>query len=291
MQPSRDFEGHDIHALPHLDVGSHRLLLFEIEAISLRSDIASGRAPLHWRSLPVSRHATPQPPDPASAACRRETLARSGFVKTYQPDYEFPTFRTVAFEADEMRDGFATKRLVPRGQVEVDNDRSRWPCFFPSSLGLITIDAGNGAASAFPCGSTAIVSRHPLTIAICVTYARINARYAPRASLELLRKSGRFGCGVPVYRADVLEAVTYLGSVSFGDQRDKLQHCGLPTVRLGRSAAFPTSPVHFDCRIVREVRLGTHVLILGEVDEIFVRRDVDAETPLEWCPWAGARAP
>lgn len=293
VRPARDFDGQDIHAVPFVDVGSHRLLLLEIEAISLRSDIAVGRAPLHWRSLPTWRRSTPQPAQPSGAACRRAMPARGSFVKAYQPDYVFPAPETVAFEADEMHDGFAIKRLapLPQDQVEVDNDRARWPCFFPSALGLITVPAGDGTYSAFPCGSTAVVSPRPLTIAICVSYARINARYSPRASLGLLRSAGRFGCGVPIHRPDVLEAITYLGNVSFRDHPGKLEDCGLSTVRLGGSLGLAALPVHFDCRIVREVRLGTHAMMLGEVEQVFVHREVDAATPIEWCPWAGAMAP
>src|SRR5438552_4071917 len=72
------------------------------------------------------------------------------------------------------------------------------------------------------CGSTTILSRHPLTLAICISYARINERYAPRASLELFNRADHFGCGVPIYRRDVLEAITYLGNVSRRLDSDKV---------------------------------------------------------------------
>jgi hypothetical protein len=32
-------------------------------------------------------------------------------------------------------------------------------------------------------------------------------------------------------------------------------------------------------------------MLFGEVEEVMVRPDVTPETPLEWCPWAGASAP
>jgi len=292
-RPSRDFEGQPINPVPYLDVGSHRILLFEIEAISLNSSIAQGNTPLHWRCLPTWRGA-PQPLQSVSSARRRtEILSSRSFVKSYQADYVFPGANTIAFEAEEVSDGFSVKRLapLPEDQVEIDNDLARWPCFFPSSLGLITATTDDGRSGVFPCGSTAVVSRHPLTIAICVTYASINERYAPRATLELLRQAGRFGCGVPIYRGDVLEAIRFLGSVSFRDCPDKIDHAGLAAVRLGGTLAFEELPVHFDCRIVGEVALGTHAMILGQVEQVFVRRDVGADAPLEWCPWAGATAP
>jgi len=287
----RDFDGAPIYAEPWTDIGSHRVYFLEIESIALDEDIASGCRPLHWRSLPVWRGVSRRhPPDPASAAVRAEMLSRGTFVKAYQPDYSFPSAGTIAFAADERRGGFAIKHLpsLPTDQVEIDNDRARWPCFFPSSVGLITVEDGQGHVGGMACGSTTILSRHPLTIAICVSYARINERYTRRASLDLLERADRFGCGVPYYDADVLEAIRYLGNVSRPSDPEKVENCGLTPVRLGRSIAFAELPVHYDCRIVERKRLGTHVLILGEVENVFVRRDVTPEDPLEWCPWAGS---
>ena len=75
VKPGRDFAGEPINPKPFIDVGSHRVMLFEIETISLRQDIASGAAPLHWRSLPVWRNGPePMPRDPALAPRRRENL-------------------------------------------------------------------------------------------------------------------------------------------------------------------------------------------------------------------------
>jgi flavin reductase (DIM6/NTAB) family NADH-FMN oxidoreductase RutF len=49
-------------------------------------------------------------------------------------------------------------------------------------------------------------------------------------------------------------------------------------------------PVHFDCEVVGEVRLGTHVMFLGEVRRVLVRSDVTVANPLEWLPWANIRS-
>jgi flavin reductase (DIM6/NTAB) family NADH-FMN oxidoreductase RutF len=290
VRPGRDFDGAPIYPKPWIDVGSHRVYLLEIESIALAEEIASGRAPLHWRSLPVWRGGSRGRVDPHAAARREETLSRGNFVKAYQPDYVFPSAGTIAFAADEHRGGFAIKHLqpLPADQVEVDNDRARWPCFFPSSVGLITVEDNAGRVGGMACGSTTILSRHPLTVAICVSYARINERYARRASLDLLETADRFGCGVPYYDTGVLEAIRYLGNVSRPCDPQKVDNCGLTPMDMGGSIALAELPVHYDCRIVARQRLGTHVLILGEVGNVFVRRDITPDNPLEWCPWAGS---
>ena len=296
VRPGRDFDRQPVNSSPWHDVGSHRLYLFEIEAIALEDEIACGARPIHWRSLPVWREG-PEPARTADSAraaeARRASLARVGYTKTYRPDYVFPSADTVAFAGVPDGSGFSVLPVPPLAadQVEVDNDRARWPCFFPSSLGMITAQGHDGRMAAFPCGSTAVVSRHPFTIGICVSYARINARYAPRASLSILRDAGRFGCGVPIHRPDVLEAIGFLGNLSLRDDQDKASKCGLTPARFGNTFGFAELPVHFDCRIVGDVPLGTHALILGEVEGIHVDGRLTAASPLEWCPWAGAESP
>jgi flavin reductase (DIM6/NTAB) family NADH-FMN oxidoreductase RutF len=294
VQPGRDWEGTPMNQQPSIDIGSHRVYFFEIETISLRRDIAAGRQKLYWRSLPVWRGAPAATMMSAQrAAVRSRLLAQSGYLKSYQPDYVFPTDGTIAFKADEHRGDFAIMHLPPlaEDQVEIDNDAARWPCFFPSSLGLITSRARDGRTASLACGSTTILSRHPLTFAVCVSYARINARYAPRASLDVLADADRLGVSVPFYRSDVLEAIGYLGNVSGRDDAEKMRNCGLTEVVLGKTPAFAELPLHYDCRIVRTIPLGTHRMFLAEAERIFMHPELSEATPLEWCPWAGASAP
>lgn len=284
VEPHQDFEGHSIFEKPWMDVGSHRIYFLEIRGIGLRSDIASGERQIRWRALPAWRSARIE----SSRAVR--DLDTEHYTKGYSPRYSFPSGNTSSFEYDEIIDGMAVKLLsrLPAGQVEVDNDRARWPCFFPSSAGLITTWSPTGEPNLMPCGSTTVVSRQPFTIAPCVSYANINVRYAPRKSLEFLSSSGRFGCSVPFISDSVVDAMKYAGNVSFVDDENKIANSGL---ELGPESKFgpvlAQAPIHFDCEIVDEVRLGTHMMYLGEVRRILVRRDVTPENPLEWLPLAG----
>ena len=60
---------------------------------------------------------------------------------------------------------------------------------------------------------------------------------------------------------------------------------------LGGTIGFAELPVHYDCRIVARLRLGTHCMFLGQAEHLFVRADVTSENPIEWCPWAGSLSP
>jgi flavin reductase (DIM6/NTAB) family NADH-FMN oxidoreductase RutF len=290
VRPGRDFGGAPIYPEPWLDVGSHRVYFLEITAIQLREDIARGQCQIHWRSLPAWR---PQrdldPPPPVAGA--DAVLQRLKYQKGYNPHYAFPSAGTVAFEHDRIVEGMAVKALPPlaEDQVEVDNDRARWPCFFPSSAGMITVRAPDGRPNLMPCGSTTILSRHPLVVAPCVSYSAINERYAPRASLEMIRRAGRFGCGVPFLDEAIVGAMKYAGNVSYARDPEKVANAGLRMLAGLDAPVLRELPVHFDCKVVGEVRLGTHVMFLGEVKRILVRDDLTPDRPLEWCPWATVR--
>jgi flavin reductase (DIM6/NTAB) family NADH-FMN oxidoreductase RutF len=285
VRPGRDFEGNPIFESPWVDVGSHRVYFLEINAIQLRDDIAEGRTQIRWRSLPQW---SPNRQTHVSRAAI-DRLGRDGkYAKGYTPDYKFPAAGTIAFEADTRKNGMAIKHLaaLPEDQVEVDNDKARWPCFFPSSVGMITSWDAPGVPNLMPCGSTTIVSRHPLIVTPCVSYAAINQRYAPRKSLVSIRETGRFGCGVPYVSDDIVSAIRYSGNVSLAGDPDKLENAGLAILPEPWAPVLPSMPVHFDCEVVGEVRLGTHIMFLGEVKRIRIREDLSPANPLTWCPWA-----
>ena len=175
---------------------------------------------------------------------------------------------------------------LARDQVQVDNDRARWPCFFPSSVGMITTWTKDGVANLMPCGSTTLLSRQPLVICPAVSYAAINQRYAPRSTLDIIRETGRFSCGVPYLSDKVMSAIRYAGNVSLNHDLNKVENSGLERSGSEWSPRFRDLPVHFDCQVTGEVRLGTHILFLGEVKRISVRGDVTPANPIQWCPWA-----
>lgn len=280
VEPGADFKGQTIYERPWVDVGTHRVYFLEIKAIQLREDIARGDSQIKWRSLPTG-------PDVLSPM-PYERVDTGRYQKGYQADYRFPSRNTTAFEADEHDAGMAIKFLSR--EIEVDNDRARWPCFFPQSAGLITARGADGSVNVMPCGSTTVVSRHPMVIAPCISYAEINERYGARASLELITSSGWFGCGVPYVDDVVLDAIRYAGNTSLTDDPDKIVNLGL-RVSEGENVPILTDlPITYECKVVDSVTLGTHVMFLGEVRRILVNRTAGVPNALEWCPWADVEA-
>jgi flavin reductase (DIM6/NTAB) family NADH-FMN oxidoreductase RutF len=285
VTPGKDFYQNPIFKSPYTDLGSHRVYYLEITAIQMSEVIAAEKEYIYWRSLPdwIGKG------EMESNKSRKSSSAiPEGYKKGYTPHYCFPSENTISFESDYVKDGLAVKLMPPlqKDHVEVDNDKARWPCFFPSPLGIVTSYAEDGTPNMMPCGSVTILNRHPLTIGICIAYANINERYAARATLDFVRRNGRFGCGIPYIDEMVVDGIWYTGNVSFAKDRDKVKISGL-NVRKGENSPILTDlPIHYDCVVKDEIRLGTHILFLGEVTRIHVRKDVSENNPLEWFPWA-----
>ena len=281
VRPGTDFDGEPVNGSPWVDVGSHRVMLFEITAIQLRRDIADGESTINWQSLPDWNGG-------ALAGAGEASVPRGGYVKSYTARYRYPSAATASFEADDLVRGRRVK-ILPRSaadQVEVDNDRARWPCFFPSSVGMVTSTDRHGRRNVMPCGSTTVVSRDPLVVAPCISYAAINDRYAPRHSLDAILETGRFGCSVPFLSDAVVAGITYSGNTSLRDDPDKLAHSGFAADDVDGSPRLLGFPVHFSCRLVDRVRLGTHWMLLGEATSVVVDPAVSAANALSWSPWA-----
>ncbi|MCR6721331.1 MAG: flavin reductase [Chitinophagaceae bacterium] len=206
------------------------------------------------------------------------------YQKGYAADYYFPARNTVGFQADKVEDGMFVRFLppLPEDQVEVDDDKARWPCFFPSSLGMVTTWGEDGVPNLMPCGSTSVLIRHPLCFAICVSYAKINTRYAVRASLKSLLAQKKFVCGVPYANNDMVNSIKYAGNISIVSDPHKIHNAGLEFIADDHGPLLTAMPLSYRCNIVKIVRLGTHFLMLGEVESVIVRDDVTKDNHLKW---------
>ena len=280
VKPGKDFEGNPIFEKPYTDYGSHRIYYLEIDAIQLREDIRKCESQIAWKSLPKWESKKPSPQVTTSS----KPVIDVKYQKGYTSDYFFPSRNTIGFEFDKIENGMAVKFLppLPEDQIEVDNDKARWPCFFPSSVGLVTTWGEGGVPNLMPCGSTSVLIRHPLCFAICVSYAKINVRYAPRASLKSLMEQKQFICGVPFADNLIIDAIKYAGNISVSQDKEKINNAGLEYLKDEYGPVLSALPINYRCKIVDIVRLGTHFLMLGEVQSVIVRDDVTKENCLKW---------
>lgn len=94
-----------------------------------------------------------------------------------------------------------------------------------------------------------------------------------RRTLELIRESGTFTVNTP--RAEDAAYADYFGTVS-GHDRDKFAQSGwtLEPSTLVQAPMIAECPYVLECRVVHELDVGTHVLIVGEVVESHAEPDV-----------------
>ena len=94
--------------------------------------------------------------------------------------------------------------------------------------------------------------------------------------MGIIRKAGSFGCGVAYIDEEITKAIRYSGTTSFANDREKIANSD-PTSHLAHGSEIDDLPIHFECVLVGEIRLGTHIMLLGEVKTILVRGDVSTE--------------
>jgi len=265
-------------------MGSHRIYFIEIDAIQLRKDITEKHNQIAWKSLPSWQPKMRFDLMTDKIIHKDKVGIIKKYIKPFTPFYRFPVEQTADFLLDYDKNGMSVKHI--KSKIEFDNDLSRYPCFYPSSIGMITSRTEDGIPNVIPCGSTTVISRNPLVIGVAIGYADINDRYSPRASLDIIRKSKKFGCGVPFINDMVLNAIAYSGNVSLKDDKQKLIHSGLQIDQDSHVPILQDLPINFECNVIKEIKLGTHVLFLGEVRKIYSRVDLDKDNSIKWFPWA-----
>jgi flavin reductase (DIM6/NTAB) family NADH-FMN oxidoreductase RutF len=93
----------------------------------------------------------------------------------------------------------------------------------------------------------------------CLTIAVRKTRY----SFKFIKDTGEFVINIP--NTDLLKMVDYIGTVS-GSKIDKVKATGL-TLKPAQKVKVPLVaefPVNIECRVIKEVDLGSHVLFIAE---------------------------
>ncbi len=98
------------------------------------------------------------------------------------------------------------------------------------------------------------------------------AIHQQRYTMQGLRQTGTFSVNVP-HEGQARET-DYCGIVS-GRQADKTRDCGF-NLFYGALATAPLieeCPVNLECRVMQEILLGSHYLVIGTIEETHVSED------------------
>ncbi len=101
-----------------------------------------------------------------------------------------------------------------------------------------------------------------------VTVALQHHRY----TLKGIKENGTFSLNVP--HRKLAKETDYCGIVS-GSKDDKAVTCGF-TVFYGELATAPLieeCPVNLECKVVHLLNLGSHTLVIGQVEEVFASQE------------------
>lgn len=93
-----------------------------------------------------------------------------------------------------------------------------------------------------------------------------------RHTLKGIKENGTFSVNVPDRK--LARETDYCGIVS-GSKDDKTATCGF-TVFHGKLTTAPLieeCPVNLECRVVHILNLGSHALVIGQVEEVFASRE------------------
>ncbi|MGD0354424.1 MAG: flavin reductase family protein [Dehalococcoidia bacterium] len=110
-----------------------------------------------------------------------------------------------------------------------------------------------------------------------------------RYTLKGMNETGTFSVNVPsIHQA---KEVDYCGIVS-GDKVDKVKVCGFDIFygKLETAPMVQQCPVNLECKIEHTLDLGSHVLVVGKIEEVYVsgncfsgqHPDVKKIKPLIW---------
>ena len=93
-----------------------------------------------------------------------------------------------------------------------------------------------------------------------------------RYTLKGIKENGTFSVNVP--SSDLVKETDYCGIVS-GQKEDKVKACGF-TVFYGPLKTAPMieqCPVNLECRVMHTLYLGSHALVVGQIEEVHVSED------------------
>ena len=143
---------------------------------------------------------------------------------------------------------------------------------YPLPAVLVSVSDGAGRDNVFTVAWAGTVCTNPPMVSISVRPSRY--------SFEMLRKTGEFVINLTT--DDLAFAADFCG-VRSGRDVDKFKELGLEKEEAAfvRAPLIGQSPVNIECRVDRELELGSHVMFLASVEAVHVRKkDLDDKNRL-----------
>jgi len=193
-------------------------------------------------------------------------------AKSYNPVYVYPTEKTGFFEGQPT----GPKLVKELNGLSHEEYGGWWPSFFPSTIGfLVTGDGQKTNVMTISC--LAVVNAYPFMIGMPISAGGRSSRVdGPRYSLELLQENGEYTINIGHIDPEITKKAIICGSTSGRDGTDKMAKAGftpLPSRCVG-PPIIQECALNFECRLHSQTLLGTHYWIIGQVEAVYLDKEV-----------------
>ena len=137
------------------------------------------------------------------------------------------------------------------------------PLLYPMPALLVGANVG-GKPNFMTVAWSGIACHEPLMIAVAIRH--------PRYTLKGMEENKTFSVNVP--STNQAKETDYCGIVT-GAKADKVKTCGFKVFygKLETAPMVEQCPLNMECKIEHMLDLGSHVLIVGRIEEVYISKD------------------
>lgn len=154
------------------------------------------------------------------------------------------------------------------------------PLLYPMPTILVGANI-DGKPNFMACAWCGIANGRPPMISVALQH--------PRHTLKGIQQNNTFSANVP--SVNLVKETDYCGIVS-GAKADKVADCRFKIFygKLQTAPLIEQCPVNLECRVVHLLNLGSHTLVIGQIEEVHIadsyltngKPDVDKIRPFLW---------
>ena len=205
----------DLKEVKIVKLKSHHLLFLNINTIFINNFLKNRK--IIWQSLPKYKE---------NFKFYFNILEKKKYYKGFTDNYNYKiNLKNINYLNKNKINNFIKIKLKQFKIKEIkklSSEQSKWPIFFPSSVGMIGSIDKKKQINIMPCGSTTVVNRHPFQIATAISHLDNNIRYRKRFSLKKILTNKKISLGIPYSNSKIVNMINYMGNVSKYDLKIKL---------------------------------------------------------------------
>lgn len=252
----------DLNQVKIIKLKSHSLIFLKIEKIFLNNFLNNCK--IFWKSLPFFKK---------KINFKFKIKEKQAYHKNFTDKYQYVlNFKSPNFEKIKIKEDFtevSLKKFSMKKIKKLSPDQSKWPIFFPSSVGIIGSIDNEKDINFMPCGSTTVVNRYPFQFSTAISHLDNNLRYKKRYSLKNILQNKKISLGIPYVSDGVLRMINYMGNISMVDYKNKINNVEFDIYNTQYGPIFSQLPITYCCELFKKVKFETHTLLIFNLKKVF----------------------